>query len=150
LAKSQEGGFAMSEENKKTVLSFIEAMGSNDKAGAEVCLDPEAFTLAKGYSHFAGVRRYDTIVGTIEAFKQLVPTGLRPSIVTVTAEGERVAVEWEGNAITSEGKPYNNQYCMVFTMRAGKIIQVNEYFCTLLAETVLWPLVEKMSGIAAG
>ena len=136
----------MSEQNKQIVLAFIEAMGSNDKAGAAACLDPEAYTLAKGFSHFAGVRRYETIVGTIEAFKQLVPTGLRPTIHTVTTEGERVVVEWEGNAVTSAGTVYNNQYCMVFTLRAGKILQVNEYFCTLLAETVLWPLVETMAG----
>ncbi|HEX7854380.1 MAG TPA: nuclear transport factor 2 family protein [Sphingobium sp.] len=134
----------MSEENKQTVLTFIEAMGASDKTAAIPCLDPEAFTVAKGYTKFAGVRNYDLIVGTIDAFRTLVPTGLRPSIKSVTAEGDRVVVEWEGNAVTAEGKPYCNQYCMVFTLRAGKIIQVNEYFCTIHADEVLWPLVEAM------
>ena len=54
-------------------------------------------------------------------------------------EGDRVAVEFEGNAVTCEGKPYCNQYCMVFTLRDGKIKQVNEYFCTKLADDVLYP-----------
>lgn len=134
----------MSEANKQVVLKFIEAMGSNDGAGAIPHLDPEAFTLAKGYSKFAGIRTYDTIVGTIDAFKELIPTGLRPTVHSVTAEGDRVVVEWEGDAITSAGTAYRNQYCMVFTMRAGKILQVNEYFCTIHAEEVLWPLVEAM------
>jgi ketosteroid isomerase-like protein len=136
----------MSEQNKQVVLKFIEAMGASNGAEAAPCLDPEAFTLAKGFGKFAGIRRYETILGTIDAFKKLVPTGLRPTIHSVTAEGDRVAVEWEGNALTCEGKPYNNQYCMVFTLRDGKIIQVNEYFCTILAEEVLWPLVEQMAG----
>lgn len=134
----------MSERNKQVVLKFIEAMGASDAAAATPCLAPDAFTLAKGFSKFAGVRRRETILGTIEAFKTLVPTGLRPEIKSVTAEGDRVAVEFEGNAVTSEGKPYNNQYCMVFTLQDGLIKQVNEYFCTILAEEVLWPLVEKM------
>lgn len=134
----------MSEQDKEVVRTFIEAMGAGDVAGAAPCLDPEAYTLAKGYGKFAGVRRYDTIVGTIGAFKTLLPGGLKPVIHSMIRDGDRIAVEWEGNGVTSEGTPYNNQYCMVFTMRNGKILQVNEYFCTLLADRVLWPLVEKM------
>lgn len=134
----------MSEQNKQVVLKFIHAMGASDGASAIPCLDPEAQTLAKGFGKFAGVRSYDTIVGTIDAFKVLLPTGLRPEIKTVTAEGDRVVVEFEGNALTSEGKPYCNQYCMVFTMRGGRILQVNEYFCNILADETLWPLVERM------
>lgn len=88
--------------------------------------------------------RHETIVGTIDAFKILLPTGLRPDIQSVTAEGDRVVVEFEGNALTSEGKPYRKQYCMVFTLRGGRIHKGHEYFCTILADEVLWPLVEKM------
>lgn len=131
----------MSEQNKQVVLKFIQAMGASDAESAAPCLAEDAFTLAKGFSKFAGVRRYHTIVGTIDAFKKLVPTGLRPTVHTVTAEAERVVVEFEGNAVTCEGKPYCNQYCMVFTMRDGKIKQVNEYFCTKLADEVLYPAV---------
>jgi ketosteroid isomerase-like protein len=134
----------VSEQYKQVVLKFIEAMGCSDGAAALPCLDPEAYTLAKGFGKFAGVRRFETIVGTIDAFKKLVPTGLRPAIKSVTAEADRVVVEWEGNALTCEGKPYCNQYCMVFTMRDGRIRQVNEYFCTILADEVLWPLVATM------
>lgn len=135
----------MRETNKAAVIKFIEAMGRSDGSTAASCLAPDAFTLAKGFGKFAGVRRYDTIVGTIDAFKKLVPTGLQPDIKSVVAEGDRVVVEFEGNATTCEGKPYNNQYCMVFTLADGKIKQVNEYFCTILAEQVLWPLVEQMA-----
>lgn len=132
------------ELNKQVVIKFIKAMGSSDAAAAVPCLDPEAFTLAKGFGKFAGIRRYDTIVGTIDAFKVLLPTGLRPDIHTVTAEGDRVVVEFEGNSETSEGNAYCNQYCMVFTLRAGRILKVHEYFCNILADEVLWPLVQKM------
>ena len=131
----------MSEQNKQVVIRFIEAMGRSDPATAATCLAPDAITVAKGFSKFAGVRHYDQIVGMIAAFKQLVPTGLSPTIHTVTAEGDRVAVEFEGNATLANGKSYCNQYCMVFTLRDGRIKQVNEYFCTLLANEVLYPLV---------
>ena len=60
---------------------------------------------------------------------------------TVTAEGDRVVVEWEGRATLKNGEPYHNQYVMVFTMKDGKIAQLNEYFCSKLAEKALFPLV---------
>lgn len=135
----------MSEQNKEIVLKFINAMGSSDAATAATCLAKDAFTNAKGYGKFAGIRHYDTIVGTIDAFKQLLPTGLSPLIESITAEGGRVVVEFEGRATTCDGTPYNNQYCMVFTLKDGRIKQVNEYFCTVLADDVLWPLVGQLS-----
>lgn len=147
-ASTSTGAVSMIEQNKQVVLKFIHAMGSSDAAAAVPCLDPEAFTVAKGFGKFSGIRRYDTIVGTIDAFKILLPTGLRPNVLSVTAEGDRVIVEFEGNSVTSEGKPYCNQYCMVFTLRNGRILQVNEYFCNILADEALWPLVEKMQASA--
>jgi len=136
----------MNEQNKQVVVKFIEAMGKSDAATAATCITSDAFTLAKGFGKFAGVRQHDVILATIDAFKTLVPTGLSCVIHTVTAEGDRVVVEFEGNATLVNDKPYNNQYCMVFSLRDGKIKQVNEYFCTKLADEVLWPLVEHMAG----
>jgi ketosteroid isomerase-like protein len=131
----------MSEHNKQVVLSFIEAMGKGDAAAAAPCIAPDAFTLAKGFGKFAGVRHHDLILATIEAFSKLVPGGMQPDIQSVTAEGDRVVVEFEGRATLSNGESYCNQYCMVFTLRDGRIKQVSEYFCTILADQVLWPLV---------
>ncbi len=148
-SKASPAEVSMSEQNKQVVLKFIHAMGSSDGATAATCLDPEASTLAKGFGKFAGVRHYDTMVGMIDGFKILLPTGLRPEIKMVMADGDRVVVEFEGNSVTSDGTPYCNQYCMVFTMRNGRIFQTNEYFCNVLADTVLWPLVEKLQKQAA-
>jgi uncharacterized protein len=131
----------MSEQNKQVVLNFINAMGKGDAAAAAPCLAPDAFTLAKGFGKFAGVRQHDLILATIGAFRKLVPDGMQPVIQSVTAEADRVVVEFEGNAVLCNGASYCNQYCMVFTLQGGKIKQVNEYFCTILADEVLFPLV---------
>ena len=135
----------MSEQNKQVVLDFIDAMGRGDAAAAAPCITDDAFTLAKGFGRFAGVRTHDTILATIDAFSQLMPGGMEPTIHSVTAEGERVVVEFEGNGTLCNGEPYGNEYCMVFTLRDGKICQVNEYFCTILADEKLWPLIEGMT-----
>ena len=132
----------MSEDNKAVVLQFIEAMSTCDPAKADPCLAPDAFTDAKGYGKFSGIRHRDTMVGTIAALRDLLPTGLAIEVKTVTAEGDRVTVEFEGHAKTREGTPYENQYCMVFSLANGKITQVNEYFCNVHANEILWPLIE--------
>jgi ketosteroid isomerase-like protein len=135
----------MSEQDKQTVLKFIHAMGASDPDGAAACLNKDAFTVSKGFGKFAGHRPYDTMLGTISAFNQLLPTGLRPIIHNVMADGDKVIVEWEGDALTSAGEKYNNQYCFIFRMRDGRISEVTEYFCNVLADRVLWPLVEPMA-----
>lgn len=135
----------MSETNKKVVLKFIEAMGKGDPEMAAPCITEDAFTLAKGFGKFAGVRTHDTILATIGAFKKLMPSGMEPDIVSVTAEGDRVVVEFEGNGTLCNGESYSNEYCMVFTLRDGRIYTVNEYFCTILADKQLWPLIEGMT-----
>src|SRR3546814_3575626 len=86
---------------------------------------------------------YDLFLLVVFFFKQKTAYEMRISDWSsdvcssdLTAEDARVVVEFEGNAVTCEGKPYCNQYCMVFTMRDGRIGQVNEYFCTILADEI--------------
>jgi ketosteroid isomerase-like protein len=130
----------MSEQNKQTAVKFIEAFSAGDAETAKTCLSPRALTIAKGFGKLSGPRPYELIVATTAAFKDIIPTGLRPRFSTVTAEGARVAVEFEGNAVLANGKDYCNQYCMIFTFEDGLILQVNEYYCTILADERILPL----------
>jgi len=133
----------MSEQNKKVVVNFIEAFSRGDAEAAKACLAPDAITFAKGFGKLSGARPYDLIVATTGSFRDLIPTGLQPTFHTVTAEGDRVVVEFEGNATLANGESYCNQYCMVFTVHAGRIKQVNEYYCTILADQKIGPLLEQ-------
>ena len=130
----------MSEQNKQVVRNFIEAFSDGNAELAKACLAPDAITIAKGFGKLSGVRPYEIIVATTGAFKQLIPTGLRPTFLSVIAEGDKVVAEFEGNATLSNGERYCNQYCMVFMLEQGKIKSVNEYYCTLLADEKIGPL----------
>ena len=137
-----DGNLAREAHNKSVVLTFVEAMSTSNPELAESCLASNAFSVAKGYGKFAGVRQRDVMVGTIDAFAKLLPTGLQLEVKSVIASGNTVAVELEGDGRTFQGTPYRNQYCMVYMLEDGKICQVNEYFCTVHADEVLWPLVD--------
>ncbi|TGD71060.1 hypothetical protein E4634_19630 [Mangrovimicrobium sediminis] len=133
----------MSDNNTQVVLDFIDAMGRGDPERAADLITEDAYTLAKGFGNFAGVRERETILATIGAFRQLMPAGMQPEIKSTIAQGDKVVVEFVGNGTLVNGDDYSNEYCMVFTLRDGRICQVNEYFCTILADRVLWPLVQQ-------
>jgi ketosteroid isomerase-like protein len=96
-----------------------------------------------GFAKISGTRQYDMMVGSVEAFKELWVGGLKADFKTFTAEDDRVLVEFEGRSTLPNGKPYNNQYVMAFTFKGGKIKQVNEYFCTVLADQVMYPVLQE-------
>jgi ketosteroid isomerase-like protein len=133
----------MSEANKKVALEFIESMGRGDGAAFAATLAPDSFAIARGFAQVSGRREHDEMVATAAGFREIAPAGFKPIIQSVTAEGDRVAVEWEGQAVLADGTPYHNQYLMLFFLRDGLIAQVNEYFCTKLADEVMWPQVAR-------
>jgi uncharacterized protein len=57
----------------------------------------------------------------------------------VIADGDTVAVEARGDMVTKAGVPYCNEYCLVFRLVGGKIVEMREYCDSLLTETVLGP-----------
>lgn len=130
----------MTEDNKAVVRKFIEAFSSGDAVTAETCLAPDAMTVAKGFGKLSGERPRELILATTGAFKDLIPTGLRPEFISMTGEEDRVVAEFEGNSTLANGEKYDNQYCMVFTLEHGKIKKVNEYYCTILADEKILPL----------
>ena len=134
----------MTDQNKEVVRKFIKAFSDGDAVTAETCLAPGALTVAKGFGKLSGPRPRELILATTAAFKDTIPTGLQPNFLTVTAEGDRVVVEFEGNATLANGADYCNQYCMVFTLENGLIKLVNEYYCTILADDRILPLLAEV------
>lgn len=137
----------MSETNKAIALKFIAAMGANDPVTAAECLASDAMAVATGNSHFKGARNARMMIDGIAAFKSLMPGGLNLTVISAIADGDKVAIECHGNATTSAGTRYDNRYVFVCTLRDGKIVLVNEYFCTVLANEVLWPLAQSAAGL---
>ena len=136
----------MSEANKKVALDFLTAMSDGDADAMARCTTDDAETFTKGFAQVSGWRNRETMLATTEAFRDIVPTGFRPKISKVIAEGDFVVIEFEGNAVLSNGEPYCNQYVFVFTFRDGKIRQLNEYFCTVLADKTILPLLAQKGG----
>ena len=57
--------------------------------------------------------------------------------VNIIADGDTVAVESRGCVTTVRGDLYNNQYCLIFELKDGKITAQREYADTLMVDRVL-------------
>ena len=62
--------------------------------------------------------------------------GLQMTVIGMVAEGDKVAAEIRSHADLTDGRTYENQYHMLFTLRQGKIVEVKEYADTLLIANV--------------
>lgn len=67
-------------------------------------------------------------------------TGTRKTIpLRFIADGEHVVVEARGEMTSKTGVPYNNEYCLIYRLRGGKIVEITEYQDSTLCERVLGP-----------
>jgi ketosteroid isomerase-like protein len=67
-------------------------------------------------------------------------TGVRKTIpLRFIADGDLVVVEGRGEMTAKTGVPYNNEYCLIYRLREGKIVEITEYNDSALCERVLGP-----------
>ena len=59
------------------------------------------------------------------------------SAIRLVAEGDLVVAEVRGRVTTKAGKPYNNAYCFIFKIAAGKVKEMTEYLDTDLVNAAL-------------
>src|SRR6266403_2977886 len=53
------------------------------------------------------------------------------------ADGDYVVVEAKGDMVTKEGVRYDNDYCLIYRVESGKIVEIREYQDSTLCERVL-------------
>jgi ketosteroid isomerase-like protein len=53
------------------------------------------------------------------------------------ADGDHVVMEAVGEMKTKAGVPYNNDYCLIYRLKDGKIVEIREYCDSALTEKVL-------------
>ncbi len=123
------------EENKRAVREFCALF---EDAATEDLLDAlseDATWWILGKPHLfsgAGTKSkadMERIWGKLFAHME---DGLEMSIVGMVAEGDKVAAEIRSHADLKDGRVYENQYHMLFTLRQGKVVEVREYADTLL------------------
>jgi len=118
------------EANKRIVQEYFTCMGRGDIDGAMSFLADDAIWWVPGKWEMSGSF---TKAQMLDMLKQGLPFEgpLKYDIQQVTAEANRVAVEFESHGKLKDGRAYDNTYHFLFTLENGKFTRVNEYVDTL-------------------
>jgi len=126
------------EANKQLVRDTWGAVTKGDIEGFMSRLADDVTWTFFGSHRFAGTfRGKDELVAKLFApLGEVLADGIKVHADTLTAEGDRVVMEARGEASTKDGRPYNNNYCIVITVRDGKVAHVREYLDAELVTSV--------------
>ena len=127
------------EQNKSIIAQAFDGLADADAAAFIGAMADDIVWIIEGQSKMSG--RFE---GKDAIENQLVPalfanfaTPYRNVAEEIIADADRVVVLARGEVKTVRGEDYNNSYCFVLRMRAGKIVELREYCDTALAERVL-------------
>ncbi len=123
------------ERNRHSALSYIESIGTQDFESIISLIREDATFWQVGKKlELAGAHDITETALLAEKAISKFPNGIKFNLITLTAEGNRVAIEAESEAVMANNKPYNNQYVFFFYFDDnGKITEFREYWDTLYA-----------------
>jgi ketosteroid isomerase-like protein len=112
------------DEKKRVAVEFLQLMGDGRRRerALEMMTDDAAWWIP-GVGTLSKTQLAEGFARSDKLFKGTIGV----TILGVTAEGDRVAVESEGDAEVINGKRYNNRYHSLLVFRGGKICEVREY-----------------------
>jgi uncharacterized protein len=120
------------EANKELVVSTWKAFAKGDiKTAFANMSDDVSWMIPGALPNLSGMRKGKS--GIVEFARQaakMFPAGLSSEIRRVYGDADTVVIEMTNRGKLFNGKDYENEYCFVFEIEAGKIRRVREYVDT--------------------
>lgn len=134
------------ELNKLVVMKFHDAMAQEDGSAALECLAPGATWWMPADQPGGTIVTKDEMALIFDAFSALYKQAPTLELLSLTAEGDRVALEKSArDGVTPGGAQYGNDYFMLFRLRDGMIVEIKEYYDPRKVE----PLYAEMQALQA-
>ncbi len=121
------------EENKLLAHQFIDHFTTNDIAGALNLMTDDATWWIAGKSDLlpaAGLYNKERIARLLYNMVSQLPNGLKMTVKSLVAEGDKVSMEAESYGELRNGRVYNQEYHFLLTILDGRIKEVKEYLDT--------------------
>lgn len=129
-------------DTSATLRDYLDALTSGDLDRIAAFFAPDASWTIHGDLPLAG--RYEGARAVMDLLATAMGRLFVPGTQTfrfgdIVADGDTAVLEWNVMGIgAATGKPYDNDYCGIFTIRGGRIHAVREYFDTDHVRTVLY------------
>ncbi|MGH7933861.1 MAG: nuclear transport factor 2 family protein [Candidatus Binataceae bacterium] len=120
------------EQNKELVKQTWQAFVKGDiKAAFANMSDEISWVIPGSIPNLSGLKRGKAgIIDLARNAAKIFPQGLTSEISRVYGDGDAVIVELTNSGKFANGKDYENEYCFIFEIEAGKIRRVREYVDT--------------------
>ena len=121
-------------ENKEFIRGmFAELSKGNGAAFLDALADDVRFTII-GSSKYSGTfnGKKDLVDRLLTPLAAQVEGGMAITPLNLIADGDYVAMQAQGKALSKNGERYDNTYCHVFKIAGGKVAEVTEYLDTEL------------------
>jgi ketosteroid isomerase-like protein len=121
------------ERNTQVGIDFFNLLGRGAiDAALALATDDMTYWIAgkPGSVPSCGTRGKKEMRRLFEGMLQAIDGGMAFTVKGSTAEGDRVALEIEGQSRRKNGRAYDNEYHVLLRFRDGKICAVREYLDT--------------------
>jgi ketosteroid isomerase-like protein len=138
-AVSRTKGEVMSDQNRATARRLFELFTASDIDGVLALMTEDATWLIPGkkeLSPTAGLYSKEKIGKLFHRMLDGLGGGLRMTVTSLMAEGDRVAAEVTSSGDLKNGRRYRQEYHFLIEFRDGKISAVREYLDTQHAHDV--------------
>jgi hypothetical protein len=128
-------------DNKRLMQAIYAAIDNRDSSlFVEHLADDATWQVMGQYSWSHTFKGREAILNGLHGHVRTRIEG-RPRTVAhrFIADGELVVIEAKGDNVTKDGVRYDNDYCMVFRLQDGKMIEIREYCDSTLTEAALGP-----------
>ncbi|MGH7985198.1 MAG: nuclear transport factor 2 family protein [Candidatus Binataceae bacterium] len=128
----------MSAENKKLVQDAFAAWSRGQGGFLDLLADDVHWTVI---GSTAVSRTYTSkaafIEGAVKPMGEKLSQVIQPTVRDIIAEGDKVALQWDGRSVGRNGTLYNQTYCWVMRFEHGKVREGIAYLDTELISE-LW------------
>lgn len=126
-------------ENKKLMEAIFAGIAAGDnRLFVETLADDVVMRVTGQYSWSRTFTGKTSLLRDLYGHvRSLVEKGARTVAHRFLADGDYVVVEAKGDMTTKTGVRYDNDYCLVYRLANGKIVEIREYCDSLLCERAL-------------
>tara|TARA_B110000503_G_scaffold11168_1_gene15165 strand:+ start:8558 stop:8974 length:417 start_codon:yes stop_codon:yes gene_type:complete len=125
------------EFNKAVVTQFFDALNKGDVDYIVGTYAADGCVQTMGDTLISGVFSRDQIAASAGGIFDVFPAGLKFTLLSMLAEGDKVAVEATSEGQHISGQTYRNDYHFLFEFRDGKLLKLKEYMDTERVTDVL-------------
>ncbi len=129
MTGAQTEALSPSQSNKAVISAAFDRWSSGDGDFFSAVLSPQVIWTIEGSGASAGVYRGrdDFVRRAVAPFASKMQSPVRPATKRIWAEGDHVIVNWSGEGVAGDGRPYQNDYVWILRLEDGKAVEVTAF-----------------------